>query len=68
MKVVNKFVKAQQKYLSSESSPVEAIYNHVVSALTIESAKYPEHDGEYDCIGKNYITASRAHITVRIQG
>jgi len=68
MKVVNNFFKAKRNYLNSVSSPVEDIYNHVVSTLQIENANYLEHDGEYECIGKNYATLSRAQINIRIQG
>ena len=44
----------------------------ITSELHIVSASYPDHDGEYSCVGVNsedaVFTSSSAFITVQVQG
>ena len=44
----------------------------ITSELHIVSASYPDHDGEYSCVGVNsedaVFTNSSAFITVQVQG
>ena len=44
----------------------------ITSELYIVSASYPDHDGEYTCVGVNsedaIFTSSSAFITVQVQG
>ena len=47
------------------------ILGSIISTLQVVNARYPDHDGEYTCVGTNdnqMVNTSSAYITVQVLG
>ena len=59
-------------FASLQEGVVPNAYNvtpgNIRSTLQIMNASFPEHDGEYECVGNNTEGSSSDNITVQVQG
>ena len=63
----NVYVKPDIVNLKVLPSNLESIHNHVVSTLHIVKARYPTHEGTYQCVASNSNETLSASIAVRMR-